>query len=379
MPTYWRTVPHTSIAVFLLGVFFIFATIGFSADLMNMGRQSMLSLFLSVFFYGFFAIGYAVAGFVLQARSWKVMIPIFIIQTAVLNLLFRNLPQPAAPLQMDLAEIARMHHRLTFSGLMNISAMVLGYSCFVWVSIVEGRRYFRVHAEMELAREIHSVLVPSIDQSIGGFEFYGCSIPSGEVGGDLVDVFPSGDGWMAYIADVSGHGVAPGVVMAMIKSAARMRLSSPSLSTMLLEGLNSVLHPLTKPEMFATMAYLAWSGEQLEYAVAAHPAILHYHADTNQVTDLTCANFPVGMFEEQQFESGLVTCRLNDLFVLCTDGLVEVTNSRDEQFGLEGMRSVLSRTAQQPLKSISDSLFGAVRKHGPPSDDQSILLVRRSV
>jgi serine phosphatase RsbU (regulator of sigma subunit) len=47
------------------------------------------------------------------------------------------------------------------------------------------------------------------------------ALPSGEVGGDLVDVFQTDRGWIAYIADVSGHGVAPGVVMGMVKSAAR--------------------------------------------------------------------------------------------------------------------------------------------------------------
>jgi serine phosphatase RsbU (regulator of sigma subunit) len=52
------------------------------------------------------------------------------------------------------------------------------------------------------------------------------SLPSGEVGGDLIDVFQNNRGWIAYIADVSGHGVAPGVVMGMVKSAGRMQLSS---------------------------------------------------------------------------------------------------------------------------------------------------------
>ena len=50
---------------------------------------------------------------------------------------------------------------------MTIAGMVLAYSCFIFVFISEGRRYFRVHAEMELAREIHRVLVPKIETKIG--------------------------------------------------------------------------------------------------------------------------------------------------------------------------------------------------------------------
>jgi hypothetical protein len=133
-----------------LGVFFIFSTIGFAADLMEMGRQSTLRLVLSVFSYGLFAMCYAVAGFVLRGRCWRAMVPIFVVQTLLMNLLgglLPNLPQPA---QMSAADIARMHDRLNLSGSANIFAMILGYACFVYVSITEGRRYFRVHAEMEL-------------------------------------------------------------------------------------------------------------------------------------------------------------------------------------------------------------------------------------
>jgi serine phosphatase RsbU (regulator of sigma subunit) len=128
---------------------------------------------------------------------------------------------------------------------------------------------------MALAAEIHRVLVPTIDIKSDGFEFYGRSLPSGEVGGDLVDVFQTDLGWIAYIADVSGHGVAPDVVMGMVKSAARMQLSSTEESAALLEHLNSVLIPIKKPEMFVTFAYLAWNGERLQYSLAGHPPILH--------------------------------------------------------------------------------------------------------
>jgi hypothetical protein len=171
-----------------------------------------------------------------------------------------------------------------------------GYTCFAYVSIAEGRRYFRVHAEMALAAEIHRVLVPTIDIKSDGFEFYGRSLPSGEVGGDLVDVFQTDRGWIAYIADVSGHGVAPGVVMGMVKSAARMQLSSTEESAALLEHLNSVLIPIKKPEMFVTFAYLAWNGERLQYSLAGHPPILHYHALTREISELACSNLPLGMF-----------------------------------------------------------------------------------
>jgi sigma-B regulation protein RsbU (phosphoserine phosphatase) len=269
-----------------------------------------------------------------------------------------------------------MQSRLNLDAIMIIVAIASGYACFVYVSIAEGRRYARVHAEMLLAAEIHGVLVPRIDTKIANFEFCGRSVPSSEVGGDLIDVFEHNRNWIAYIADVSGHGVAPGLVMGMVKSAARMQLSSAEKSETLLERLNSVLYPIKKPEMFVTFAYLAMNGEQLEFAMAGHPPILHYHAATKEISELECSNLPVGMFAGHKFLSGSLTSAPDDLFLLLTDGLLEVTNSKDEEFGLAGVKAVLLAHAANPLDEILTALLDAVDRHGRAADDRSLLLVR---
>ena len=142
---------------------------------------------------------------------------------------------------MDAAAIAGLQRRLAVDGYAIIIATVIGYICFLVVNIKEGRRYFRVQAEIELATEVHRILVPPIETRLGAWEFYGRSSPSGDVGGDLIDLAGHADEWVAYVADVSGHGVAPGVVMGMVKSAARMLLSSGDDATHLAPRLNEVI------------------------------------------------------------------------------------------------------------------------------------------
>src|ERR1700732_4020687 len=187
--SFWRTFPRKSLVVFLLGVFFIFSTIGFAIDIMSMGREPTFRFVLEVLLSGVFAMSYAVTGFVLRKQSWKAFLPIFAVQFVLMNLLGNLFPDLPQATQMGAADIARLHSRLILSGIATIFAIGLGYACFVYVSITEGKRYFRVHAEMVLATEIHHVLVPTIDTKIDDFDFYGRSLPSGEVGGDLIDVF----------------------------------------------------------------------------------------------------------------------------------------------------------------------------------------------
>src|SRR5260370_1296527 len=81
----------------------------------------------------------------------------------------------------------------------------------------------------------------------------------------------------------------------MVKSAARMLLSSGDDPGHLLTRLNEVLYPLKKPDMFVTFCFLAKSGDKLRVGLAGHPSILHFSAATNEVTRLECPNMPFGI------------------------------------------------------------------------------------
>src|SRR6266446_4716828 len=129
---------------------------------------------------GVFPTLYALSGFVLKKNVWKAFLPLFAVHFMLMQLVARAFPDGPRPVQMSAEEIARLQSRLNMDG--------LAYFCFVYVSVTEARRYFRVHLEMELATEIHHVIVPPIEMKMGAFEFYGRSVPSGEVGGDLIDV-----------------------------------------------------------------------------------------------------------------------------------------------------------------------------------------------
>lgn len=373
-----KQVPLRSAVLFLAGVFFLFSSIGFISDILSMGRQPGVRLTLMVLLSGGVAILYALAGFRLRGRLWMAMVPILAAQLLLSNLIANHYPSGAAPKVMGRVEIAATEDRLEIDGLSIIAVMVTAYVCFVYFFITEGRRHFRVQAEMDLAAEIHKGLVPVIQARIGGFEFYGRSQPSGEVGGDLIDVVEGEHGWVAYIADVSGHGVAPGVVMGMVKSAARMQLSSGAGSAELLPRLNTVLYPLKKPNMFVTMGYVASSEKGWEYSLAGHPPILHYHAASGQISELECPNLPVGILEKSLFDVKSLAGEPGDVFVLITDGLLEVEDRAGQEFGAAGVKAVLAKHGPEPLERLWTAIMAAALAHGKPADDQSLLLVRRS-
>ncbi len=375
--TYWQRLPFTSMALFLLGVFFIFAITGIATDVFDSGRQTPEKFAVNILFAGCTAMVYAIAGFTLHQKFWMAFPPILAAQLLIGNLIgtrFHNIPTPT---QMDSAAIAALEKRLAVDGWAIIIATVIGYICFLLVNIKEGRRYFRVRAEIELATEVHRILVPPIETRLGAWEFYGRSSPSGEVGGDLIDLAGDADNWVAYVADVSGHGVAPGVVMGMVKSAARMLLTSGDDATHLAPRLNEVLYPLKKPDMFVTFCFLAKTRDGLRLGVSGHPAILYFSARTNEVMQYQASNMPLGIMPEGEFTSVAVQSEPGCLFGLYTDGFVETANAAGEEFGIARLQAEFQKHATQPLSEIHTALVASLRRHGPQFDDQSLLLIRQ--
>jgi serine phosphatase RsbU (regulator of sigma subunit) len=229
---------------------------------------------------------------------------------------------------------------------------------------------------VELARQIHRVLVPALAQRTPAIELRGLSVPSGEVGGDLVDVVEHDDGWTAYVVDVSGHGVASGLLMGMVKSAARVALCSRTDLGTLLTLINAVIHDLKSPAMYATFAGLQWRNGALHFATAAHVPVLRRRGGTATVEELSMTQLPVAMFPATAYAATPLDAAPGDLFVILTDGLTEVFDRREQEFGLDRMKALVAAHGDGPLESLEQRILEAVRAHGPQQDDQSLLLVR---
>jgi serine phosphatase RsbU (regulator of sigma subunit) len=82
------------------------------------------------------------------------------------------------------------------------------------------------------------------------------------------------------------------------------------------------------------------------------------------------------MFNDRSFSAAGVACAPGDLFVVLTDGLTEVFDAADREFGLERVKNLIGENARAPLDALEERLLAAVRAHGPQLDDQTLLLIR---
>jgi len=219
--------------------------------------------------------------------------------------------------------------------------------------------------------------VPTLSRRIGEYEIYGASVPSGQVGGDLVDLLEGAVGWTAYVADVAGHGVSAGMVMAMVKSAARVGSSNGALAG-LLSNLNRMLLSLAAPNVFVTFAAIASAGgSDLTFALAGHLPILHYRKRPGRVEERSVSNFPLGVVADAEFATASIACEPEDLLAILTDGLTEASDEQEKEIGLVPLKAGLLESAAAPLEQVMDTLRKTSLKWGRQLDDQTVLLVRR--
>jgi serine phosphatase RsbU (regulator of sigma subunit) len=209
-------------------------------------------------------------------------------------------------------------------------------------------------------------------------EAYGRTIPSAEVGGDLVDlVADPQQGVFAYLADVSGHGIPAGVLMGMVKSSVRQGLLERFSMPALLDSVNAVLPSVKEPDMFVTFAALRFdTSDTAEFTLAGHPPLLHFSQSAQCVSRRAMIQYPLGLMSAGGYVSEHVQFGPGDIFALVTDGLIETLNQKDEEFGLGRLEQLLLQNATRPLSEIFDALIAAVSAFGPQKDDRTVLLAR---
>jgi hypothetical protein len=163
--------------------------------------------------------------------------------------------------------------RILFDAIGIWLGVTLGFRLLLSFVTREGLAAVRMQTELSLAHGIQATLVPTLETP--SFEVYGKSIPSTEMGGDLIDVIESDGSLLAYVADISGHGLPAGQLMGMLKAALRVSLQFHQQPVALLESADRVLPAVKEPDMYATLALLYFdSSAQAEYALAgAHPAL----------------------------------------------------------------------------------------------------------
>ena len=289
----WRVMsrlPNRKLRYLYLAVFSLFAIFGPYLNIQSSTPLPFSLVVMAGVISGLYSVLYP---WLLIRKPWSLTIPVGIFHSflgALLGDSVHRLAPTFAPLPLGFPT-----NRFLTANLVWLTVM-LSYSLFLGFIRTQAAEAIRIQNELDLAHGIQQTLVPLIHSTGPLYEVYGLTRPSERVGGDLVDLIPSPDGDIAYVADVAGHGLQAGILMGMLKAAARTALLEPSPGParlpLLLDRLDNVLPAVKESHMYAAFAALQLGPQgRVRHALAGHPPVLHYsHANRSKSTRLNSSH-----------------------------------------------------------------------------------------
>lgn len=238
--------------------------------------------------------------------------------------------------------------------------------------------------DLDVARQIQQGLMPSQPPKIAGFDVAGFARPAQETGGDYYDWQPLSDGRLVVVlADVTGHGIGPAIVMAVCRAYARAAAPGSADSAAILEQVNSLIfEDLGCSGRFVTMVIAILSSDGgVQLVSAGHGPTLLYRAATGAIERFGGDGIPLGIDAEEKFgPPRYLKLEKGDSLLLLTDGFMEWPRSDGEQFGIERLeeahRKYAGESAEGLIKGLDAEVGGFVRG-AEQRDDTTVVAVKR--
>ena len=261
--------------------------------------------------------------------------------------------------------------------------LIYGFIIVTFLLSLELADKLSARDEIEIARDVQLSLLPPKDLELKDFEVASFASPAADVGGDYHDfVEVDGDVCIA-IGDVSGHGLAAGLVMAMAKSAFQAQLLNDSDPRRVLTTLNAVVQKAGDNRTLMTFLYCRVDREsgRMWFANAGHVYPLFSRPSEGILQWLETSSYPLGVRSDLKLECREVQLQPGDHIYLISDGLIEAIDEKGDSYGysrfLESVRRHGGGKPAKALEGILDDL-GAFAASGPREDDITLIIARYS-
>jgi sigma-B regulation protein RsbU (phosphoserine phosphatase) len=221
------------------------------------------------------------------------------------------------------------------------------------------RQLLTIRTELETARNIQLSILPREIPQLEGLDVAARYIPMTSVAGDFYDFLIVDEKRIGIlVADVSGHGMPAALISSMLKIALAGQRSQACDPAGVLSGLNEALcgkfqgHYIT-----AAYALIDTAKQTISYAGAGHPPLLIRSRDTGATRRLLENGLFLGFFPETTYSAVEAPFQKGDWCVLYTDGIPEMTNPLDEQFGMTRLQGFLEKHHELSSGKFVDGLL----------------------
>ncbi len=238
----------------------------------------------------------------------------------------------------------------------------------------------RLVREAELAHDLQMKLLPAVEHFSGEAEVAARCLPAHSVGGDFYQLFRLSGGRLGVvIGDVSSHGFAAALIMALTMSAVAIHASEGDPPAEVLRRVHrTLIGELTSTEMYVTIFYGVVDPRQgrLTYANAGHPHAFRISA-AGEEERLSATNPPLGIVDLDSYSEASAEWKAKeDLLFLFTDGLPRNLEA-GERAGEQQLVDEVVLQRHLPVCELLHHIFAMAETDGTAAaDDRTAMLVR---
>lgn len=269
-------------------------------------------------------------------------------------------------------------------GIVDAQLLEMDYTAAVCLDHYSEDERRRLESELELSQVVQRALMPQRVPHIRGVELAAFSRPSEIIGGDYFDFFQFRDGTHGLvIADVSGHGVAAGMLMSGLQTAIRTMAPDTDSPAEILERINRFYIHNIHFTTFVTVFLARFDPVTLTltYVNAGHnPPAVRRQANS-EITWLRPTAPAIGLAEDFHPRMEMIGFSRGDSLLLYTDGVTEVLNTSNDQFGQERLAELVQQYADRSAPDLLQAVRQAVSAFGenrPLVDDVTMVALKIS-
>lgn len=235
--------------------------------------------------------------------------------------------------------------------------------------------------ELRIARKIQQNLLPKTAPSLNGFDIAAASKPAVWTSGDYFDFIRLPDGkQLIVVADVSGHGTGPALVMAETRAYLRAIAERESDLGQILTSLNHSLADDVESNRFVTAFLVGIDQENRSFvfAAAGHDALVV--DKQGKAKHLRSQAPPLGIISDLTINvSESISFDEDDILLSLTDGIPETAAPDGEQFTIERTIDLIHQYRAKSAREIVECLFEEVEAFAegtPQSDDITAAVIK---
>ena len=225
-----------------------------------------------------------------------------------------------------------------------------------------------MRSDFESAKKVQSVMIPGRVPTIKNIEFAYLWKPMASVGGDIIS-FPRNPNncLLFFLGDVCGHGVTAAFYTVLLKYlTAHEAETYQGCPSDFLNAVNKELCGQITAGFVTGMAGHFGRREKngsriLHLANAGHPLNLVYRSASDSFESITLpTGIVMGLPGGEASETIEIELHKGDRFFTYTDGFLEITNAKGDEFGRDALEAVLRENLDQPLQVTLDNAYKAI-------------------